>query len=198
MNRIIGITFLISLSGHCLLLGMPEFNVSSLQPEKPEDITVRIEIERPPLLPKIDVMGEEKKLKELAEEQESPEPEPETEVLLEEVTIEKPKPEPPEEMEPTQKAMLRYQDMVKQRIEEVRRYPQWAKERGIEGAVYLSFLVLANGQAQGIEITKSSGYRILDQAATATVQRANPFPPLPREITTPYVSMEVAIIFSLQ
>ncbi len=176
--------------------------MSSLQPEKPEDITVRIEIEKPPLLPKIDVMGEEKKLKELIKEQEPLEPEPETEVLPEEVTIEKPEPEPPEEkvevIEPAKEAMLRYQDMVKRKIEEMRRYPRWAKDREIEGAVHLSFRVLANGQAQGIEVTKSSGYIILDQAATATVQRANPFSPLPREITTPYVSMEVAIIFSLQ
>jgi len=66
-NKVIRITFIISLTGHCLLLGMPGFNLPSFQVEKPEEITVRIEIKKPSLLPKIDVMGDEKKLNEVVE-----------------------------------------------------------------------------------------------------------------------------------
>ncbi|MCK4326713.1 energy transducer TonB, partial [bacterium] len=185
-DRVVKTAFIISFVGHCLFLGMPGFNLSlSQESKKPEEITVQIEIEKPPLLPKIDVMGEEKKLMEVVEEPEPPELEPEPEFQPEEVAMEPivKELEPPEEfvevINPAEEAILRYQDMVKRKIEEMRRYPSWAKERGIEGAVCLSFVVLANGQAQGIEITKSSGYKILDVAATTTVQRANPFPPLP-------------------
>lgn len=76
-DKIIRVAFLVSLSAHLLLLGTPGFNVNSPHPIKPEEITIQIEIEKPPLLPKIDVMGEEKKLKEVIEKAKPPEPEPE-------------------------------------------------------------------------------------------------------------------------
>ena len=64
-SRAVRTAFLISLMGHCLFLGMPGINMISPQHKEPENVVVRIEIEKPPLLPKIDVMGEEKKLKEI-------------------------------------------------------------------------------------------------------------------------------------
>jgi len=156
-NRAIKTAFLISLVGHCLFLGMPGINMVLPQDKQPEDVIVRIEIEKPPLLPEIDVMGEEKKLKEIAEEEKPPEPEPEEQI--EEAVIENP--EPPKEiveaMNPQDEAMLRYQDMVKQRIEFCRRYPNWAKRQGIEGVSYLMFTLLSNGTVQDIRIVRSSG-----------------------------------------
>ncbi|MBU4251782.1 MAG: hypothetical protein KJ647_02190, partial [Candidatus Omnitrophica bacterium] len=71
-NRAIKTAFLISLMGHCLVLGMPGVNMASHQDSPPEDVVVKVEIEKPPLLPKIDVMGEEKKLKEIVKEEELP------------------------------------------------------------------------------------------------------------------------------
>jgi len=64
-ENLIKITFLFSLLAHSLFLGMPGFNFGKPQPKDPEEISVRIKIEKPPLLPKIDVMGKEKKLKEI-------------------------------------------------------------------------------------------------------------------------------------
>ena len=177
---------------------MPGMDMVSHQHEQPEDIVVRIEIEKPPLLPEIDVMGEEKKLKEIAKEEKPPEPEPEQEIN--EVVAEKP--EPPKEIveviNPQDEATLRYQDMVKQRIEEVRRYPPWAKRQGIEGTAYISFTVLSNGSSQNVKIVRSSGSKILDEEAVATVKRANPFPPIPKEISISFVRMEVSIVFTLE
>ncbi len=202
-DKVIRTAFIISLTGHCLLLGMPRFNIAPLlQNNKLEEITVRIEIEKPLLLPKIEVMGEEKKLKEIVEEPKQPEPEPEPKLQPEEVVIEEFPKEPIEEkvevIDPAQEAMLRYQDMVKQRIEEVRRYPSWAKRQGIEGVVHLSFVVLSNGLSRDIKIVRSSGTKILDEEAVQTIKRANPFPPIPNEIGTSSVQMEVSIIFTLQ
>jgi len=169
------------------------------QPDKQEDISVRIEIEKPPLLPKIDTMGEEKKLKEVIEEPKPPEPEPEIEpeeVVVEE-SIKEPVKEDIEVINPAQEAMLRYQDMVKQRIEEVRRYPSWAKRQGIEGVVHVSFTVLSNGVGQNVKIVRSSGSRILDEEAEATIERATPFPSVPKEINDSSVQIEVSIVFAL-
>ncbi len=201
-DKVIRTAFLISFVGHCLFLGMPGISVRSTQLNKSEDITVKIEIEKPPLLPKIDVMGEEKKLKEIVEEPKPLEPEPEfipqpEEIVMEQV-IEEPSKEKIEVINPAQEAMLRYQDMVKQRIEEVRRYPSWAKRQGIEGIVDLSFIVLSNGMSQDVKIIHSSGSKLLDEEAVETIKRANPFPPIPKEISTSSVQMEVSIIFTLQ
>ncbi len=189
---------MISLIGHCLFLGMPGINMISRQDKKPEDIVVRIEIEKPPLLPKIDVMGEEKKLKEIAKEEKLPEPEPEEQIN--EVMIEKP--EPPKEIieviNPQEEAMLRYQDMVKQKIESCRRYPSWAKKQGFEGVSYITFTLLSSGMIQGIKIIHSSGFDILDEEAVSTVKRASPFKPIPEKFNCSSLIMEVAIVFQLK
>ena len=246
-DRVIKIAFVISLAAHSLFLGMPGFNLSKPQPKNPEEISVQIEIEKPPLLPKIDVMGEVKKLspeanppsaekeivKEKLPEPESesqlkedkvvekpevepnpePEPQPEEEKIVEEPELqpkeqiekeiaEQPQPEPAQEIveviNPQKEAMLRYQDMVKQKIESCRRYPNWAKKQGLEGTVYLAFVVLSSGVAKDIKIVQSSGFSILDKEAVSTVKRANPFPPIPEEMRVSSLSMEVSVVFTLQ
>lgn len=201
-DKAIKTAFIISLAGHCLLLGVPGFNLPVLQDKKPEEITVRVEIEKPPLLPKIDVMGEEKKLKEVVEKQEEPKAKPEQELKPEEIVMDEPSKEPLKEkieiINPTQEAMLRYQDMVKQRIEEVRRYPAWAKRQGIEGVSYLIFTLLSNGMVQDIRIIRSSGFDILDEEAISTVKRASPFKPIPKKFNHSSLTMEVAIVFQLK
>lgn len=200
-DRITRTAFVISFIGHCLFLGMPGISMDSSQVNNPEDMTVKIEIEKPSLLPRIDIMGEEKKFKEVIKKPKPPEPEPKPQPK-EEVVIEQPPKEPIEEnievIDPAQEAMLRYQDMVKQRIEQVRRYPSWAKKQEIEGVVYLSFVVLLSGLSKDIKIIHSSGFKILDEEAVATIKRAHPFPPIPQEINQEFVLIEVAIIFKLE
>ena len=178
---------------------MPKFNLNLPQAEKAKDIIVKIEIEKPPLLPKIDVLGEEKKLKEIMKESKSPEsePEPEPEEIVMDESPKEPIEEKVEVIDPAQEAMLRYQDMVKQRIEEVRRYPSWARRQGIEGDVYLSFIVLSNGLSKNTKIIFSSGVRVLDEEAVATIKRAEPFPPIPEEISATQIQMQLAIVFKI-
>jgi TonB family protein len=227
-DKVSRITFLISLSIHLLFLGMSGFNLISFQDiKKTQDLTVQIhllEIEKPPLLPKlpkIDVMGEEKKLKEIAKEelgggervgdnQNIPyRGESEGEGLFsEEVMIEKPKPQPPKEIVIENKIPMitfspdfvkmvkqRFVKMIKQRIEDVKRYPLVAKRQGIEGVVYLNFIILSDGLTQDVKIIHSSDSKILDDEAVATIKRANLFPPIPKEISASHVEMEVSIIF---
>ena len=197
-DKVIKIAFIISLAGHCLLLGMPGINLSPLPVKEPEEIAIRIEIERPSILPKIDIMGEEKKLKEVMEKPKQSEPEIRPEEIIAEEPAKAPMEEKIEITDSAREAMLRYQDMIKQRIEEVRRYPYRAKRQGIEGMIDLSFIVLSNGISRDIEIVRSSGSKILDEEAVQTIKRANPFPPIPAEIKTPFIQMEVSIVFILQ
>jgi len=225
-EKIIKITFFFSLLAHCIVLGVPGFNFNKSYPEKPKQIPVQIEIEKPPLLPKIDVMGEEKKLspqvnppsaeEEIVKEK-LPEPEPESqpeeEKIAEELEpqpkeqiekeiVKQPQPEPPQEfvevINPQEKTMLRYEDMIKQKIESHRKYPNWAKKQGFEGTAHLKFTVLSTGFAKDIKIIKSSGFNILDKEAVSTIKRAQPFPPIPEEMKVSSLTMEVSVVFTLQ
>lgn len=201
-DRVVKAAFLISFVGHCLFLGMPVANLNLPIFKQDEKLAVWIEIEKPHLLPKIDVLGDKKKLK-TEERKQKIEAREKQEHLPEEIVVEEPireaklQKEKIEVLNPAQEAMLRYEDMVKQRIEEVRRYPNWAKQQGIEGTVCLDFVVLANGLSKDIKITSSSSSNVLDEEAIATIQRADPFPPIPHEINQDFVAMEIIIVFTL-
>ncbi|MDP2831101.1 MAG: energy transducer TonB [Candidatus Omnitrophota bacterium] len=201
-DRVIKTAFLISFVGHCLLLGTPGFNLRLPQHEKqPEELTVELKIERPALLPKIDIMGQEKKFKEVEQKPEQPKPELKPSPLPEQITVQQISQERIKEkvdvIDHDNDAMLRYQDMVKQKIEEARRYPLWAKKQGIEGVVFLNFIILPNGSSQDVKIIRSSGSGILDEAAVETVKRAVPFPSIPKEISSSFVKIGVSIVFIL-
>lgn len=58
-------------------------------------------------------------------------------------------------------------------------YPHIARKRGLEGKVVVSFIVCADGEAQDITITESSGFEILDRSAVEAVRKASPFPKPP-------------------
>jgi len=219
-SKVSKIALIISFIGHGLLLGFPKLNMGFSEYKKTEEISVRIEIEKPPLLPKIDVMGKEKKLKEIKAEPQLPEPTPllplqqnkvveepmlkpdeniTREIILEATNKkEKPPIEKIEVINPDQQAMFRYQDMVKQRIEQARRYPLWAKKQGFEGVVSLKFAILSNGTIEGTRILSSSGYETLDQAAVQAIKRVGRFPPIPDRMNTTQIQMEVAIVFKLK
>lgn len=199
-NKVSAMAFLISLAGHCLFLGSARFNFRLPDYEKQSQaLAVELEIERTALLPRIDFIGQEDKFKEVKQipKQTELKPVPQSEQISVKQMFQERIEEKSDVTNTDKDAMLRYQFIVKQRIEESRRYPLWAKKRGIEGITALYFTVLAIGTAQDVRIVRSSGSSILDEEAVATVTRAQPFPDLPKEISGLSVDMEVAIVFSL-
>lgn len=73
-------------------------------------------------------------------------------------------------------------------------YPRRARRRGQSGEVILRFTLNADGTIHTLEVLKSSGFYLLDEAATAVIQdemnsRFKPFPPAlpptPIQITIP-------------
>ena len=61
-------------------------------------------------------------------------------------------------------------------------YPQRAAMEGQQGLVKLDFTVDAQGYASALQIIKSSGYHLLDEAIIAAIRSASPFQPLPASI----------------
>jgi protein TonB len=58
-------------------------------------------------------------------------------------------------------------------------YPTAAKAQGIYGQLQLTVAIKANGEVESIEINRSSGKRVLDNAAKRIVQLAAPYDKFP-------------------
>ncbi|MDX8379419.1 MAG: TonB family protein [Gallionella sp.] len=61
-------------------------------------------------------------------------------------------------------------------------YPEQAKRKQVYGKLQLSVSIRADGSVEGIEVSRSSGHRLLDAAAIRIVRLAGPFSPLPPSI----------------
>ena len=77
-----------------------------------------------------------------------------------------------------------YVDAFRSRVEEIgnKNYPDEAKRRNLQGHVRLLVAILPSGRVKEIVVLKSSGHRVLDQAAQQSVRLAEPFMPFPMSI----------------
>jgi TonB family protein len=74
---------------------------------------------------------------------------------------------------------------IRAAIERAKRYPLFARDRGIEGKVTAEFSIDINGLPEDVKIKRSSGFKILDSAAKETIIRAAPFPVVRGKIEIP-------------
>jgi len=77
-----------------------------------------------------------------------------------------------------------YLNHWRERIENVgnRNYPERAREQQIYGDLRLMVALLPNGEVHEIKVLKSSGYKLLDEAAIRIVHMAAPYDAFPAEI----------------
>ena len=61
-------------------------------------------------------------------------------------------------------------------------YPEDARRQKIYGSLKLTVSIHADGSVESVEVSRSSGQRILDAAAQRIVKLASPFAPLPPDI----------------
>ncbi len=66
--------------------------------------------------------------------------------------------------------------VIESALERSKTYPRMARERGIQGVVHVRFKLRPSGDVETVEIVRSSGYDILDDASVRTVYRAAPMP----------------------
>ncbi len=74
---------------------------------------------------------------------------------------------------------------IRAAIERAKRYPPFARKRGIEGTVSAEFSINADGLPENVAIKISSGFAVLDSAAKETILRAAPFPVVAGKIEIP-------------
>lgn len=65
---------------------------------------------------------------------------------------------------------------IRSKIARAKRYPRQARSEGLEGVCGIYFAIRPDGSLDFVELSKSSGYAVLDEEALATVRRAAPFP----------------------
>jgi len=61
-------------------------------------------------------------------------------------------------------------------------YPEQARREQLYGRLQLSVSIRADGSVESVEVSRSSGHRILDAAAMRIVKLAGPYAPLPPDI----------------
>jgi len=61
-------------------------------------------------------------------------------------------------------------------------YPQEAKARKLYGSLQLTVAIKADGEVESVEVNRSSGHKVLDQAAVRIVRLAAPFDRFPENI----------------
>ncbi len=84
----------------------------------------------------------------------------------------------------TEYRFARYVDSWRQKIERVGNlnYPEEAKSHKLYGALQLTIAIKANGEVEDVQINKSSGHRVLDEAAKRIVHLAAPYDRFPDNI----------------
>jgi periplasmic protein TonB len=78
------------------------------------------------------------------------------------------------------------------------RYPQQAREKGIEGKVILKVTVDEDGNVRRVRLEKSSGSKILDRRAVITVRKRWHFEPARRGAKTVESELNVELLFRLK
>ena len=84
----------------------------------------------------------------------------------------------------TEYRFARYVDDWRQKIERIGNlnYPEEAKAKRIYGSLQLTVAIRADGEVDSVEINRSSGHKVLDQAAIRIVRLASPFARFPDNI----------------
>lgn len=94
-------------------------------------------------------------------------------------------------------AVPSWQGLLLARLEAAKRYPEDARMRREQGVTLLRFTMDRDGKVLSAKIQKSSGFDALDQETLALIQRAQPLPRPPAEVSGNTIELVVPIEFTL-
>jgi len=92
---------------------------------------------------------------------------------------------------------MSYNRWLKIKVESVLKYPELAAVSGYQGTLFIKFDILKDGSLGGVEVLKSSGYKILDDEALRAIRASAPFQQLPDDWKMDRYSIRAAVIFYL-
>jgi periplasmic protein TonB len=74
-----------------------------------------------------------------------------------------------------------YMRKLKSKIESIWVYPPEARSKGLYGDLKIRFTILKSGRLGAVELVRTSGYKLLDDAAIRALKEGEPYWPLPSE-----------------
>lgn len=83
-------------------------------------------------------------------------------------------------------------------LEHNKRYPREARERREQGVAQLAFSIDREGRVLSSRIVTSSGFPALDEETLALVQRAQPFPTPPPEVSGTEIKFTVPVRYGIR
>lgn len=169
--------FLASLVAHAVLIGTGNIRFWASPDQKPFEIEFEAVQE---LLPDRYELEKEKKIEVPEKEKEAS-----SQAIVERID------------DSFKKSFLRYQDSIKQKIQEEKTYPRAALRVGYQGAARIAFKVLPSGRIENLRLVQSSGFKDLDQEALDAVKRASPFRRFPEDLKESEIEAEVDIVFKI-
>jgi protein TonB len=92
---------------------------------------------------------------------------------------------------------ISYNRWLKIKVESLLKYPELAAVSGYQGTLFIKFDIMKDGSLGGLEVLKSSGYKILDDEALRAIRASAPFQPLPDDWRMDRYSIRAAVIFYL-
>ncbi|HUN13184.1 MAG TPA: energy transducer TonB [Rhabdaerophilum sp.] len=77
-----------------------------------------------------------------------------------------------------------------------KRYPEAARAKRLTGETLLAFRIDRQGQVSDLRVLRSSGSAVLDKAAVAVIERANPLPPPPAQLSDRALELSLPMRFA--
>jgi protein TonB len=74
-----------------------------------------------------------------------------------------------------------YMRKLKEKIESIWVYPPEALARGLYGDLKIRFTIMKNGKLGAVDLVRTSGYKMLDDAAIKALKDGEPYWPVPEE-----------------
>jgi protein TonB len=99
---------------------------------------------------------------------------------------------------PSRDAIPNWRSELIGRLQQAKRYPQAAQQRGEQGVATVRLTLDRSGHVLSAALSRSSGSDALDQEALAMMHRADPLPPLPVELSGDTLTLTVPVTFSLR
>lgn len=97
----------------------------------------------------------------------------------------------------TEQSFSEFLRLVRERIKEVQRFPPNVRNLDEGSSTTIRFTLLKDGTIRDPKVSTSSGSRVLDNAALAAVQNAEPYPPFPDGQSGNSIRLELPVVFEL-
>lgn len=91
-----------------------------------------------------------------------------------------------------------YTRQIRHRIAQKKYYPALARRRGFEGQPVVAFVLNKDGSLGHLALDKTSGHRMLDQAALKAVKKGAPFPEIPEQLNLNFFKFKLPVSFILE